>query len=166
MRQHPSWRGILSQNYQAIVDQVNELTMRGLGRLKSLDTSALLRFLAGGVASTVVTLGTTAALHEVVAIREVIAAAIGLTASLVVNFAVLRLFVFRGTSIPLRRQAMMFLGSSGVFRALEYSGFFVLHLLGVHYLVGLVLILGSSFVVKFFVYERLVFSRKPEARTP
>jgi putative flippase GtrA len=140
--------------------------MRGLDRLKSFDKRALARFLAGGVASTVVTLGTTAALHEIAAIPELIAAAVGLAASLVVNFAVLRLFVFRGTDIPLGRQAMMFLGSSGVFRGLEYSGFFVLHLLGVHYLVGLVLVLGSSFVVKFFVYEKLVFSRKPEARLP
>jgi putative flippase GtrA len=140
--------------------------MLRFSRGKSVDLHALARFLAGGVASTVVTLGTTAALHEMAGIPEVIAAAAGLAASLLVNFAVLRFFVFRGTELPLVRQAMMFLGSSGVFRGLEYSGFFVLHLVGVHYLVGLVLVLGSSFVVKFFVYERLVFSRKPGVRSP
>jgi putative flippase GtrA len=157
----------LLQSDQLFVDRIEpNRTMRGFSRGKSVDLHALARFLAGGVASTVVTLGTTAALHEMAGIPEVIAAAVGLAASLLVNFAVLRFFVFRGTELPLVRQAMMFLGSSGVFRGLEYSGFFVLHLVGVHYLVGLVLVLGSSFVVKFFVYERLVFSRKPGVRSP
>jgi putative flippase GtrA len=135
-------------------------------RLKSFDARVLGRFLAGGLASTVVTLGTTAALHEIAAVPELVAAAVGLAASLLVNFVVLRFFVFRGTDLPLGRQALMFLGSSGLFRGLEYIGFFVLHLLGVHYLVGLVLVLGSSFMVKFIVYQKLVFSRKHEARSP
>ena len=134
--------------------------------LQKLDFRALTRFFAGGVVSAGVTLGTTALLHEVAAVSEPVAAAIGLATALVVNFGVLRFFVFRGTKMPLRRQLLMFLGSSGVFRGLEYAGFFALHLLGTHYLLALVVVLGGSFIVKFFVYEKLVFARKPREDEP
>lgn len=134
--------------------------------LQRLDFRALTRFFAGGVVSSGVTLGTTALLHEVAAVSEPVAAAIGLATALVVNFGVMRFFVFRGTKMSLGRQLFMFLGSSGVFRGLEYAGFFALHQLGVHYLLALVMVLGGSFIVKFFVYEKLVFARKPPVDAP
>jgi putative flippase GtrA len=137
--------------------------------LHKLDLRALGRFFAGGVVSVGVTLAVTALLHEFAAVPERIAAAIGLVTALVVNFAVLRFFAFRGTGVPLGRQLPMFLASSGVFRGLEYGGFFVLHWLGVHYLLALVMVLGVSFIVKFLVYDKLVFARERahgQSKTP
>lgn len=127
--------------------------------------TTLIRFAAGGVVSSGVTLATTAFLHEIIGLRETIAAGFGLTAALVVNFLFLRLYVFRGTQRSITGQLAMFLGSSGVFRALEYAAFLVVHAtLDLHYLVGLILVLGSSFFLKFVVYEGWVFARREETK--
>mgnify|MGYP001333867415 FL=1 len=125
-----------------------------------LKLGALGRFLVGGLVSSGVTLATTASLHELVAVPERLAAALGLATALVVNFVVLRFFVFRGTNLPLGRQLLVFLGSSGVFRGFEYAGFIVLHLLSVYYLLALVVVQGVSFIVKYFFYDKFVFARK------
>jgi putative flippase GtrA len=130
-----------------------------ISSLRDLDVQALGRFFVGGVVSVGVTLAATALLHELAEVPEPVAAAIGLATALVVNFLVLRFFAFRGTGMPLGKQLLMFLGSSGVFRALEYGAFYVLHWLGVYYLLALVIVLGGSFIVKFLVYDRFVFAR-------
>jgi putative flippase GtrA len=130
------------------------------GKLKSL-----VRFGLGGVVSSAVAIGGTALLHEMAGMPERIAGAGGLAASLLVNFVVLRFFVFRGTQISVWRQLPMFLATSGVFRALEYAGFFVVNTyLHLQYLLALVVVLGTSFLLKFLVYEGLVFVKK--AGTP
>jgi putative flippase GtrA len=123
--------------------------------------AALVRFAMGGVLSSSVVLGVTALLREGGIAGERVAAAVGLASALVVNFHVMRRFVFRGTERPLLRQALEFLAGSGVFRGLEYLGFLVLHTaFDVHYLVALVLVLGTSFGLKFVVYEGWVFRRE------
>ena len=129
--------------------------------LKKVNVAALIRFFVGGLLSVGVTLGVTAFLHEVNGVREQTAAAFGFVCALVTNFLFMRLYVFRGTKVPLLRQLALFLASSGVFRCLEYAGFYLTHAAGVHYLLALVLVLGCSFILKFFVYEKLVFARKP-----
>jgi len=129
--------------------------------LKKVNIPALVRFFVGGLLSVGVTLGVTAYLHEIVGVHERIAAAVGFACALVTNFLFMRFYVFRGTPVPLLRQLAMFLASSGVFRGLEYAGFWATNAAGVHYLAALVLVLGCSFVIKFVVYEKLVFARKP-----
>jgi putative flippase GtrA len=104
-------------------------------------------------------LGVAALLHEIRGVPEAISAALGLATALFVNFAVMRYFVFTGTRQPLLRQFMMFLGSSGIFRGGEYAGFFVMHLAGMNYLLALILVQGGSFIIKFFVYQNVVFAR-------
>lgn len=122
--------------------------------------AALLRFALGGVLSAGTTLGTTALFHELGSIAEHIAAAAGLAIALVVNFTVLRLFVFRASGVPVARQLLLFLGSSGVFRLFEYGAFLLLNmLLHVQYLVALVLVLGTSFLLKFVVFDNFIFRR-------
>jgi putative flippase GtrA len=90
-----------------------------------------------------------------------VAAALGLASALVVNFLMLRYFIFRGTQLPWGRQLLTFLASSGVFRGIEYLGFLLVNsLAGVHYLLALVLVLAGSFILKFIVYEGWVFAKR------
>jgi putative flippase GtrA len=122
--------------------------------------AALIRFGLAGLLSAGVALGTTALLHEAGWLDERVAAAIGLAAAFSVNFLVARFYVFRATHIGVWRQLTVFLASSGLFRGLEYYGFFIVNTaLHVHYLIALVLVLGCSFVLKFLVYEGWVFAR-------
>lgn len=122
---------------------------------------SIVRFGLGGVVSSGVAVGGTALLHEIGDIPERIAAAFGLAASLIVNFMVLRYFVFRGQQTSVWRQLPMFLATSGIFRALEYAGFFLVNTyLHLQYLLALLLVLGTSFILKFLVYEGLVFVKK------
>ena len=122
--------------------------------------TALARFGVGGLLSSGVAVSVTAALHEFGFLTERAAAAVGLATALIVNFLVLRYFVVRGTHLPLVRQQLLFLGSSGAFRGLEYLGFLLVNtLFRMHYLLALVLVLGVSFILKFVVYEGWVFAR-------
>ena len=122
--------------------------------------TALVRFGIGGLLSSGVAVGTTAILHELGSMNERVAAAMGLAAALVVNFLMLRYFVFRGTHPPLLRQLLVFLASSGVFRGIEYVAFLLVSTVsGMHYLLVLVFVLGGSFILKFVVYEGWVFVR-------
>jgi putative flippase GtrA len=124
---------------------------------------ALARFALGGVVSSSVVLGVSALLAETHVVGERVAPAIGLATSLAVNFLVLRHFVFRSTERPVARQGLEFLASSGAFRAFEYAGFLAVDsLLHVHYLIALVLVLGTSFGLKFLWYESHVFKREPD----
>lgn len=130
---------------------------------KKLNLASLMRFALGGVLSSGITLGSTALLHEVGSVHERVAAAIGLLLALTVNFGVLRFFVFKGTRQPVMRQLVMFLGSSGVFRAIEYCGFLLLsQVLKVQYLLAMLATLGVSFILKFAIYELWIFRRGRE----
>jgi putative flippase GtrA len=122
---------------------------------------ALVRFGLGGVFSFGVAVGTTAIAHELAALTEAVAAALGLGSALVMNFLMLRYFVFRSTHLPVVRQLLMFLVSSGVFRGLEYVAFLVVNAISaMHYAIVLVLVLAGSFSLKFVVYEGWVFVRR------
>jgi putative flippase GtrA len=121
---------------------------------------SLVRFGLGGLLSSGVAMGTTATLHELGSASEQVAAAVGLVCALVVNFIVLRYFIFRGTQMPIVSQLLTFIASSGFFRGIEYLGFLVINAIpGVHYLVALIIVLGGSFLLKFVVYEGWVFAR-------
>ena len=123
--------------------------------------ASLGRFAMGGVVSSGVVLGVSALLGELDWVGERVAAAIGLATSLVVNFNVMRYFVFRGDQRPLLRQWFEYLASSGVFRGLEYLAFLVVNTwFHVHYLLALLLVLATSFSLKFVVYEGWVFRRR------
>jgi len=126
------------------------------------DTLAkLIRFGAGGVLSAGTTIGTTALLHEIFGVRESFAAAVGFAAALSVNYFFLRYIVFRHSHVAPGRQLILFIGSTGVFRGLEYLAFLVLNTwLHVPYLAALPAVLMVSFLVKFIVYDRYVFARR------
>jgi putative flippase GtrA len=134
-------------------------------KIFGLSVEKLIRFAAGGVLSSGVTLGVTALLHELVGVSESVAAAGGLATALIVNFVFLRIVVFGSRAAPIMHQLAKFLASSGAFRAFEYVAFLIVNsLFPIHYLVALILVLGSSFLLKFLVYERFVFVHRDAAQ--
>ncbi|HEY8000574.1 MAG: GtrA family protein [Vicinamibacteria bacterium] len=105
-------------------------------------------------------IGCTAALHEVVGLSETLAPALALVLAFVVNFALLRGFVFPGQSAPVGRQLAETAVTSLAFRALEYGIFLVLHLgFDVNYLIATGGSVCVSALGKYFVYREIVFNR-------
>jgi putative flippase GtrA len=86
------------------------------------------------------------------------AAAAALLAALVVNFLVLKFYVYRNDG-RWQAQAVRYLLVAALFRLGEFCVFLALHhLLGWFYVVALVVTLGVSFIAKFFAYYYLVFT--------
>lgn len=136
--------------------------VRGLGELT--------RYALASVFSFAFVIGATAGLHEVAGLSETLAPAVALVLALVVNFTVLRLFVFPGQSAPVGRQLAETAVASLAFRAFEYGLFLAVHLgFGLNYLIATAASVCVSAVGKFFVYREIVFNRarapSPSART-
>lgn len=94
-------------------------------------------------------------LHEVSAVPVRAAVAAGFAASYLVNFLLLRSFVFRSANKALH-DAPRYLVTNGALRLIEYGAFLALHeALHINYAVSIFLILATSTVVKFFAYQRL-----------
>ncbi|MFC1572480.1 GtrA family protein [Candidatus Eisenbacteria bacterium] len=116
------------------------------------------RFCVLTVISFSINLGLTALLHEVFAIDERVSFAIALVVVFVVNFLMQRYYVYRAAGGSARRQLVLYLLSSLGFRGSEYLAFLLVHsVLGVHYLISVVGVLGVSFMAKFFFYGTVVF---------
>lgn len=130
-----------------------------IGRVLSAETfHSLVRFGLSGVVSSTVALGTAALLHEWAELPERPAGGLGFVAALLVNFFVLRVFVFRATHDAAWRQALTYLATSGMFRLFEFFAFYIVNkYVHVQYLIAMVLVLGVSFVVKFVTYRGFVF---------
>jgi putative flippase GtrA len=132
--------------------------------------SKVFRYLINTGLSFAVNLGLTALLHEAMGVREELAYAVALAVVFVMNFLMFRFYVFDGRSDQPGKQVGLFLGTSIVFRLVEYLGFLLVHsVLGVYYLLAIVLVQGSTFVIKYFVYGGWIFKRtpsKPAAETP
>lgn len=108
-------------------------------------------------------IGCTAALHELVGLSETLAPALALLLAFVVNFVLLRTYVFPGQSAPLGRQIAETAVTSLAFRAFEYGVFLVFHLgLDVNYLIATGASVCVSALGKFFVYREIVFNRARE----
>lgn len=119
----------------------------------------LARFGLSSLASATVSLGLPALLHEVFGVEQKTAVAISQTSVLLLNFLMIRLFVFRSQGRA-GRDLGYYVGSTVVFRGSEYVLFLALfELVGMYYLVALVLTLGTSTVVK-FVWYRFLFGRR------
>lgn len=111
--------------------------------------------------SFMINLGLTALLHEVVALSEEWAFAISLASVFLMNFLLLRHYVFDASSGDPRRQIALTAISSATFRGMEYLGFLLVHtMMSVHYLLAVGLVLGVSFLLKFFYYGNVVFANR------
>jgi putative flippase GtrA len=114
-------------------------------------------------------IGATAALHEVLGVSETLSPAIAMTAALVVNFTLLRVWVFPGQNVHWGRQFAETVVTSVAFRAVEYAIFLALHLgLNANYLLATGASVCVSALGKFGVYREVVFRREraPSAADP
>jgi len=119
------------------------------------------RYGVSALTSAAVTVGLPVLLHEVLGIEQAKAAAISQTTALLVNFVMIRIFVFRSRR-GARRDFVHFAASAVAFRGLEYVFFLVLFEVGgLYYLLALILTLGTSSVLK-FVWYRFLFDGRPE----
>jgi putative flippase GtrA len=111
--------------------------------------------------------GLTVFLHEVIGVREEIAFAVVLALTTLLNFLVMRHFVYPGCHGNVFTQFGLFTLSSSGFRGLEYSLFLVFHSwLAFPYEIVIVATLLLTFVTKFFYYGSVVFSRRDPSRVP
>jgi putative flippase GtrA len=99
---------------------------------------------------------------EVLGLPERLAVAIALVSALVINFTLLRVFVFPGQSAAIGPQFAVTAATSFSFRLLEYGIFLLLDALaGLNYLVATACAVIISAGGKFVVYRNVVFRRVP-----
>jgi putative flippase GtrA len=121
----------------------------------------LMRFAVSTGVSAAVTIGLPALLHELFGIEQRLAVGISQSSALLINFLMIRVFVFRSKRAAPRDLAY-YVGSAAAFRGLEYLSFLALFQLAhLYYLTALVLTLGASTLVK-FVWYRFLFGERPE----
>ena len=129
--------------------------------LQHRTTGQLFRFAMSTGVSAAITVGFPVLLHELLGIQQTIAVAISQSSALLVNFLMIRVFVFRSRRAAPRDLAY-YVGSAAAFRGLEYLGFLALfELAHLYYLVALLITLGTSTLIK-FVWYRFLFGERPE----
>lgn len=117
----------------------------------------LRRYAIASVLSATISVGLPIVLHEKLSVIEETAVAIGQVTAFVVNFSVLRAFVF-GSDGHKWRELGGFALTAGAFRGIEYGVFLLAHsVLRIHYMMAIALMLSSSAIGKFLVYRSLVF---------
>ena len=116
----------------------------------------LFRFAAMSAASSLITLGLPVFLHEILHVGQKTAVACGQGSVFILNFALIRIFVFRSSGHA-RRQFFHYAGSAAVFRGLEYVAFLLLfEWARLFYVTALLITLGTSTAIK-FVWYRFLF---------
>ena len=118
----------------------------------------VVRYLIASAVSAVVSLLLPIVLHEGLATDPETAVAISLFTAFVLNFFVLRHYVYRsaGTVGP---QLLKFAAFSVAFRLSEYLLFlFLFQVVSMNYVVALFIALAVSFVAKFFAHRLFVFT--------
>jgi putative flippase GtrA len=119
----------------------------------------LFRYGVSSGASAAVSLGLPVLLHEVFGVEQKLAVGISLASVLLLNFVMIRLFVFRSRN-GAKRDLTYYVGSAATFRGLEYLLFLALfELARLHYFTALLLTLATSGVVKFVWYRFLFHGR-------
>jgi putative flippase GtrA len=123
-------------------------------------TEHLPRYAVASAFSFAFVIACTAVLHELAGLSQTLSPALALALAFVVNFTLLRAWVFPGQSAPVGRQMAETALASVLFRVLEYGLFLIAHLgLGIDYLVATGASVCVSALGKFFVYREIVFNR-------
>lgn len=121
--------------------------------------NSALRYLTQSGMSFGLSFGVTVGLHELGGVPKEVAYAVALCVITLFNFLGFRHFVYRTADAALMKQFLAYLASCAGFRLTEYCTFVVLERwVGVPYTLALVGVQGMSFVLKFFVYRRVVFN--------
>ena len=130
--------------------------------MQSSSIGQLFRFGISTVLSAIVTLGVPVLLHEIFGVEQRLAVAISQSSALLLNFVMIRVFVF-GSKRAARRDLVYYVGSAATFRGLEYLLFLGLFgLAHLFYFTALVLTLGTSTLLK-FVWYRFLFDQRNQA---
>ena len=117
----------------------------------------VLRFFASTILSAAMSFGIPVLLVEIFHLHKPVAVALGFGTAYLANLLLLRRFVFQSTN-RWSRDVLGYVLTNGCFRVLEYVSFLLLlKMFGVQYLISLLLILGTSSIVKFFAY-RVIFT--------
>lgn len=117
------------------------------------------RYLIAAILGVSLSLSLPLFLHEILKVSPKVAVGAALTTVFFVNFASLRLFVFRSRS-PLGRQFIYFGVSSAAFRIAEFYVFALIYdRLGWHYMVAHTTVLVVSFFIKYTFQKFVVFRR-------
>ncbi len=119
----------------------------------------LFRFAISTGFSAALSFGLPLLLHEYFDVAEALAVAIGFAAAYLGNIWLLRNFVFRSTG-NWRSEIFRYVIWNAVARVIEYTAFYLLfRSFGFDYRIALLLVLGVSAVLKFFLY-RWVFAER------
>jgi putative flippase GtrA len=119
----------------------------------------LRRYAVASAFSFCMVLGLSAGFHELAGAAETLAVALAMALAFIVNFTLLRRWVFPGQTVHVGRQAVETALTSIAFRAVEYGIFLGLHLgADVDYLVATAASLCLSAAGKFAVYRGVVFN--------
>lgn len=130
-------------------------------RVKQL-AAQLVRFAISTGFSAVLSFGLPIVLHERLGVTEQVAVAIGFAVAYLGNIVLLRVFVFRSRG-SWRKQLARYVPANGAFRLAEYAVFLLLfQRAGLDYRIAVLIVLGASACLKFFVY-RWIFG-DPEGR--
>lgn len=118
------------------------------------------RFAAASIAAFSGNIALTQFLHDVLTIPVTIAIPIAMTVMIVVNFAMLRLIVFRTTAGAWLPELGGYIASIIGFRAMEYVSFIAAHgFIGLPYLPTYSAILVTSMACKFLFLRSVLFAR-------
>ncbi len=118
-----------------------------------------IRYGLGSVLTVFTNLMITAFCHEYLGLKEQTAFGIALVIAFFLSFYLMRYYIRRAQSGPFWKQLGGFFISALVFRLLEYLAFGLIYdAIGLHYLLTIILVNGTSFVLKFFYYRVLVFA--------
>ncbi|MBN2517134.1 MAG: GtrA family protein [Deltaproteobacteria bacterium] len=119
----------------------------------------IIGFGASGIIGTVCNLMVTIILHEIFSIEVRGAYLFGLLTAVLVNFYLCRNLIFQSKG-NMWRQLFAYVLSSFLFRGLEYGAFLLQEMtINLPYVLAILLIQATSFLLKFFYYRELVFTR-------
>jgi len=126
---------------------------------KKKDSGTRIRFIIYMLISYCTMQGTIYLAHDKIGLNENLAATIAVVLVSLMNFFWLMIFVYRTADGHRGRQFWKYLQSIVGFRLWELVVFYLLHeLLGIHYLIASTIMQAQSVLMKFVVYNKLVFS--------
>ena len=123
----------------------------------SLANKNFSKYLYVGASSYLIVAIITTTLHEVLGVMESNSFATALVVVFVINFFVLRNYVFKSESNT-SSAAIKFFISSLFFRGFEYILFIIILDLGVYYMTSLTVSMVVSVISKYFVYKYAVYN--------
>ncbi len=136
-------------------------------KVRAQFTAQRIRFLIASGVSFALMIGITSLFEETGLLPADIAYAVAIAITITVNFCLYRWYIFPGDHKPMRVQAVQFVSSVIAFRLVELAVFTLLYrVIGLHYLIGLVLVLSTSFVSKYLFMGRFVFRSNPKIAVP